>query len=83
MVFVYQGAGKKQREDADPCQKNKKCQKLACDIQWCLSRNGYQQSRCTDFVERWESCCEAVRARLAESMKAIENNKDSPSKTKP
>ena len=58
MVFVYRGAGKKQRKDADVCQKDRRCQQLACDIQWCLSRNNYQQRKCGDFVERYNECCE-------------------------
>ena len=45
MVFVYRGAGKKQRSDAALCQKDRKCQQKACDIQWCLSRNNYQQHK--------------------------------------
>ena len=59
--FIYKGAGRKQRPDADVCQKDKRCQKLACDIQWCLSRNGYQQKRCTHAVQAWEACCRKAR----------------------
>ena len=32
MTFVYTGSGKKQRADADDCQKDVVCQKIACDI---------------------------------------------------
>jgi len=66
MVFVYQGAGKKQKKDVeDPCLASKRCRKLACDIQWCLSRNNYQQDKCTEFVERWEDCCRREKERAA------------------
>mmetsp|Transcript_17353 Transcript_17353/g.28011 ORF Transcript_17353/g.28011 Transcript_17353/m.28011 type:complete len:80 (-) Transcript_17353:706-945(-) len=65
MVFVYQGAGKKQKDKSDPCLNNRRCQRLACDIQWCLSRNGYQQAKCVDFVNRWEECCRLVKEKVA------------------
>mmetsp|Transcript_1160 Transcript_1160/g.1800 ORF Transcript_1160/g.1800 Transcript_1160/m.1800 type:complete len:82 (-) Transcript_1160:133-378(-) len=69
MPFVYQGAGKKQGESCtDPCLKSRRCQKLACDIQWCLSRSNYQQHKCKDFVERWDKCCEVERARHAAAL---------------
>ena len=61
MTFVYRGAGKRQSKSADPCQKDKTCQKLSCDIQWCLSRSNYQQHRCKEFVDRWNKCCDRVR----------------------
>jgi len=73
MVFVYRGAGKKQAEDADPCQKDKECQRKACDIQWCLSRNNYNQSRCIAHVKAWEDCCTKVRLReLQKELKSKE-----------
>ena len=72
MVFVYQGAGKKQKPGADLCQLDKKCQKLACDIQWCLSRNKYNQTKCQSAIQAWNSCCEGVKKRYEESMKAAE-----------
>ena len=75
MVFVYRGAGKRQREDADVCQKNRRCQKLACDIQYCLSRSNYQQERCRSYIDDWNSCCDAAKAKeLKESMDAISSS---------
>mmetsp|Transcript_11811 Transcript_11811/g.13615 ORF Transcript_11811/g.13615 Transcript_11811/m.13615 type:complete len:83 (-) Transcript_11811:1858-2106(-) len=73
MVFVYRGAGKKQGKDADPCQKNQRCQKLACDIQWCLSRNNYNQKRCENQVKAWNDCCERVREKLERSFNQTES----------
>mmetsp|Transcript_20778 Transcript_20778/g.40789 ORF Transcript_20778/g.40789 Transcript_20778/m.40789 type:complete len:83 (+) Transcript_20778:926-1174(+) len=71
MTFVYQGAGKKQRAGTtDPCLTSRRCQKLACDIQWCLSRNNYNEAKCQDFVQRWEACCESVRAKAAAEKQA-------------
>lgn len=57
-AFVYRGAGKKQAVDADPAQK--KCQQLACNIQWCLAKNNHKQVRCQDFVKAWEECVAKV-----------------------
>ena len=61
MVFVYQGSGKIQKEGADVCQRA--CKKFACDIQWCLSRNNYQQHKCENFVQKWNDCCEKAKKR--------------------
>ena len=63
MVFVYRGAGKKQRKGAAVCQKDRKCQKKACDIQWCLSRNNYQQKKCEEFITAYNECCEQAIVR--------------------
>ena len=60
MVFVYQGSGKKQSEEADICQKE--CKKEACAIQWCLSRNNYQEKKCQHALTQWKSCCERVKS---------------------
>ena len=59
MVFVYQGSGKIQKKGADVCQRV--CKKLACDIQWCLSRSNYQQHKCENFVQKWNECCERAK----------------------
>mmetsp|Transcript_19848 Transcript_19848/g.50873 ORF Transcript_19848/g.50873 Transcript_19848/m.50873 type:complete len:80 (+) Transcript_19848:298-537(+) len=64
MPFVYQGAGKRQSQDADICQV--KCKKQNADIQWCLSRNNYQQQKCQDFVDNWTHCCMHARAQERE-----------------
>ncbi|KAG1653037.1 hypothetical protein FOA52_008515 [Chlamydomonas sp. UWO 241] len=60
MVFVYQGAGKKQSKDADICSKN--CIRFNGDIQWCLAKNNYQQKKCTHAVDAWVKCCAGARA---------------------
>lgn len=57
-AFVYRGAGKKQSEDATPAQK--KCQQLACNIQWCLAKRNHIQAHCQDFVKAWEDCVQKV-----------------------
>ena len=61
MVFVYKGAGKKQRKDADDCQKDVVCQKIACDIQKCLAKSNYQEKYCRHIFVSWQDCCKRVR----------------------
>ena len=63
-AFVYKGAGKKQNANAHACQKDKVCQRLACDIQYCLARNNYQEKRCERHIEAWKKCCERVNRGL-------------------
>ena len=46
--------------DVDKCLVEKKCQKLACDIQYCLAQRNYQREKCKDYVDRWENCCRAL-----------------------
>jgi len=63
-AFVYKGSGKKQNANAHACQKDKVCQRLACDIQYCLARNNYQEKRCERHIEAWKKCCERVNRGL-------------------
>ena len=35
---------------------NGPCQRLACEIQECLQRNGYQQQRCAAAIKRFNEC---------------------------
>jgi len=74
MVFVYRGAGKKLNDASglNEGQKDPRCRKLACDIQWCLSRNNYKESRCADFIARWEDCTEKVNAKLRAEKKSAQ-----------
>ena len=58
--FVYRGAGRKQRADADATLRL--CQDAACAIQWCLARSNNQEARCTKEIEKWRECCAAARA---------------------
>lgn len=38
---------------------NKKdpCKKYACDLQFCLSRNNYNQDKCQDIINILKECC--------------------------
>lgn len=64
---ISKGAGKKQKKDcSDPCLNDRKCQVMACDIQYCLSRNNYQQAKCQHFVEKWNACCERAKKQALE-----------------
>jgi Mature-T-Cell Proliferation I type len=49
-------------DEKDPAEKS--CKKHACEIQRCLSRNNFQQSKCALEIEAWESCAHRVRATL-------------------
>ena len=48
-------------QQQDICQE--KCQRYACAIQDCLSKNSYQEKRCKGAVARWKKCCEEARQR--------------------
>jgi hypothetical protein len=61
--FIYKGAGKNQRPDADPCVSA--CRKIACQIQVCLAKNNHMQSRCDGMAKSWEECCDAVKKQQA------------------
>ena len=63
-IYIDRGAGKKQRADADPCQKDRACQKIACDIQFCLGRNNYKVQRCQHFMDRYNACCDRVKKEI-------------------
>ena len=60
MVFVYKGAGKKLREDADACERL--CAKKNRDLQWCLNRNSFQLAKCTSH--RSAQCLYCISYRL-------------------
>ncbi|KAG2218751.1 hypothetical protein INT45_003069 [Circinella minor] len=36
------------------------CQKLACDIQDCLSKNNYQEIKCEKVIQALRTCCEEL-----------------------
>lgn len=71
--FVYQKR-KTIREDADVCER--KCKRLACEIQVCISRlpvsksqlsaSTVDHSRCQPDIDRYNRCCEAAKKALAE-----------------
>lgn len=37
------------------------CQKQACDIQYCLQKNNYQEAKCTREVQALVDCCRKWR----------------------
>ena len=46
---------------------NGPCQKLACKIQTCLSRNDYNQNKCKTEMENYERCVKDYKKRLEEN----------------
>ena len=60
-AFVYTGSGKKLPKEADVALKD--CKKFALDLQYCLSRRGYKEKYCTDFIKALEECRSAAYAR--------------------
>ena len=60
LSFVYTGAGKKQKGNAAACQQDKICQRIACDIQYCLARWNYQEARCVREIGAYKKCCDRV-----------------------
>ena len=39
------------------------CRKEACEIQYCLARNNYQEAKCQHVIQAWEKCAENARKR--------------------
>ena len=64
-AFVYTGSGRKQATDA-PLEQTL-CKEKACAIQYCLSKNGYQEARCKEVIREWRECAESARALEAEA----------------
>ena len=58
-AFVYQGSGKRHGPDAERCQV--RCASRARDLQWCMSRRGYDQARCAGYLEAWQQCTSRCR----------------------
>ena len=34
------------------------CQKFACELQVCLQKNNYQESKCQEAIQRLVKCCQ-------------------------
>ncbi len=58
-AFVYKGAGRNQKPNADPCVLA--CRNIACQIQQCLAKNNHMQSRCANMSKSWDDCCDKVK----------------------
>lgn len=39
------------------------CHAEACDIQFCLSKNNYQQAACQEAIQALIRCCEAAEGK--------------------
>ena len=37
--------------------KSDPCQKFACQLQECLKKNNYQESKCLEVIEKLVNCC--------------------------
>ena len=60
-VFVYQGSGAKQSDDAPPEQK--RCVREARAVQYCLAQSNYQQKYCQHLVDTLKKCHKLAKAR--------------------
>jgi len=63
-AFVYQGSGKRHGADAERCQV--RCASRARDLQWCMSRRGFDQTRCAGYLEAWQECTARCKAEEGE-----------------
>lgn len=45
---------KKSNETKDPCKK------YACELQYCLQANNYNQVRCESIVNKLKQCCQST-----------------------
>ena len=59
-AFVYQGSGKKHAEGAERCQV--RCASKARDLQWCMSRRNFDQTRCVGPLDAWQTCTARCKA---------------------
>lgn len=71
MVFVYQSSNKPPKPGADPCEGP--CKPVACALQQCIAKLPVSRSTgaidtklCMHLMDKWDTCCEAVKARIAE-----------------
>ena len=44
-------------DDSRMIQKSDPCQKFACELQVCLQKHQYQESKCQDAIKRLVKCC--------------------------
>ncbi len=68
-VFVYQRKNVV-RAGADACEV--KCKRHACDLQMCVAKLPVEKATarmdlgaCQVFMEKWNTCCDAVKAAAA------------------
>lgn len=69
-AFVYQGAGRRSRQDPDAPPEQTRCAEEAIRVQRCMARNNHKQQRCTEDVEAWKRCTKRVKEAAAASKKA-------------
>jgi hypothetical protein len=70
-AFVYQRSNKV-RAEADDCEK--RCKRHSCDLQACIATLPVEAGtsrlpieRCDVFLQKYNTCCEAVKAAAAPS----------------
>jgi len=45
------------------------CQPLACQIQECLAKHGYQQTKCSPTIAQWQRCVDKAEKKLLSDKK--------------
>ena len=55
-IITHDPKGSKQSQESS----TGPCQKAACDIQACLSKNGYVEARCRNYIKMYEECIKNV-----------------------
>ena len=55
------------------------CQKFACELQVCLQKNNYQESKCQEAIKRLVKCCQTWKEESFKVCSGIdyENHKQS------
>ena len=63
-------------------EKTDPCQKFACELQVCLQKNNYQESKCQEAIKRLVKCCQAWKEESFKVCSGIdyENHKQSDKK---
>ncbi|KAK4526386.1 hypothetical protein GAYE_SCF23G4300 [Galdieria yellowstonensis] len=63
-MFLFMNWFRRNPEEREPDKDEiaqKKCQRLACNIQDCLEKNDYQQSMCEEAIRKYKACMEAAK----------------------
>ncbi|KAK4188350.1 hypothetical protein QBC35DRAFT_496498 [Podospora australis] len=57
--------------DEQDLRSNSPCHPRACAIQNCLTKNGYDEARCTKYIDALYECCTAFYERNGEDATTV------------